>query len=69
MDQKTLANLQEIVFQDQALQSTLRDITDEPDFIIAVCSAALAHGLELQPEDIQSAMQAARRTWIERWIA
>jgi hypothetical protein len=63
-----LTAFQELVLREPVLQSALVDLLDEDAFSAAVCAAAQARGLDVQPQDVQAALLAARRAWIERWI-
>ena len=68
MTQSDLAIFQKMVLDDPDLQADLRSLQDEAAFSQAVVIAAGQRGLVVQLEDVQAALNAARRTWIERWI-
>jgi hypothetical protein len=65
----TLAEFQQQVLHDVALQATLRAITDRAAFITAVVQLGTANGCTFTAQDVDAAMQANQRAWLERWIA
>jgi hypothetical protein len=73
MSQLDLTAFQEHVWREgdasERLRRTLAAIEDRTEFVAAVIDAAREHGFDVQEGDVQEGMQAARRAWIERWIA
>ncbi|NJD07388.1 MAG: hypothetical protein FIA97_12950 [Methylococcaceae bacterium] len=58
----------ERILGDPGLQVRLREITDRREFV-AVCLAISAElGLALDETELQQAMQAGRRAWLERHL-
>ena len=51
-----------------ALQEELREIEDHDEFIQKVVELGGDHGFSFNVEDVKNAMNASRRSWIERWI-
>jgi hypothetical protein len=57
-----------VVLDDFELQSELRGVGDRAEFIRLVTGKANEKGFELTADDVEEAMRAGRRAWIERWI-
>jgi len=51
-----------------ALQEELREIEDHDEFILKVVELGGDHGFSFNVEDVKNAVNASRRSWIERWI-
>lgn len=58
----------QVVLQDEQLQAQLRDITDFTAFVHQVVALGEAHHYQFTTNDVQAALQAQRRAWLERWI-
>ena len=56
------------VLQDLRLQERLRDIRDREMFIQELVSLGQEQGYSFGVEEITLALQASRRTWIERGL-
>lgn len=56
------------VLQDQDLQHQLRTTTDRESFLHLVISLGHERGYRFSVSDVEAALAAARRTWLERWI-
>lgn len=56
------------VLADPALLEQLRRTRDPADFISASIQAAHEMGITLTPAEMEKALRAARREWIERWV-
>jgi len=56
------------VLQDPALQAELRDVADREAFISRVVMLAEARGCRFTAGEVEAALRAARRAWLERWI-
>ncbi len=69
MTAEALHAFQQDVLYNRTLADKLRRIEDEDEFIAAMVTAAQQCGWDVQSEDVQASMNAARRQWIERWIA
>jgi hypothetical protein len=57
-----------LVLADRELEAHLRSIPEWPTFIAAALDAAARHGIVLSEADVLAARDAARRSWLERWI-
>jgi len=58
----------ELVLGSGALQEELRAIDDHEEFIRTVVRLGDDHGFSFNAEDVMTAMNLSRRSWIERWI-
>jgi len=56
------------VLADPMLLERLRRTSDVAQFIRAAVEAAREMNIELSGDEIDSALCAARRNWIERWV-
>jgi hypothetical protein len=57
------------VLGDSTLQEELARITERPAFIAQTVALGQAHGFSFLPEDVEAALQAARRHWLESKMA
>ena len=58
----------QIVLRDPSLQAELMQATDLTDFTSLAIRLGKQHRTRFTAGDVDAAMQAARRAWIERWI-
>ena len=58
----------QLVLATLALQEELREIEDHDEFIQKVVELGSDHGFSFNVEDVKNAVNASRRSWIERWI-
>ena len=63
-----LENFRQRVLAEPALLEELRRTRDTAEFISASIEAAHEMGIALTPAEMEEALCAARREWIERWI-
>ena len=68
MSQETLTQFRQLVFSDTLLQEQLREITDRQEFIEQVVRLGNERGYEFTADDVENALQAERRVWLERWL-
>ena len=68
MAQEQLDRFRDLVLQDSGLQAELRDILDPTAFVARVVELGRERGYEFSAAEVEAAMQAERRAWIERWI-
>lgn len=68
MPDKDLHKFREVLFADTALQETLWNIDDNARFTEVIMVEASKLGLEVTADDMESAVRAGNRRWIERWI-
>ena len=53
---------------DRSLQQALLAAADRSVFTDLVVDLAEQRGWSVTVDEVQSALQAARRTWLERWV-
>lgn len=63
-----MERLQARVLEDPELCQRLLAITDHHVFAQAVAAVAEGSHLPIEPDDIDHALMAARRRWLERWV-
>jgi len=63
-----LAEFQQQVLHDAALQEPLREITDRVAFMDAVVRLGNVNGYTFTTEEVETAMRANQRGWLERWV-
>ena len=56
------------VLNDEQRQRILRDTPDKTSFMSAIMKLAQDGGYDFSFSDVEEAISAARRTWIERWL-
>jgi hypothetical protein len=56
------------VLSDVALQQRLSAYTERDAFVDAVVRAAAEAHLAVTADDVEEAMRAGRRSWLERWV-
>ena len=69
MSQEALERFRSVVVEDDGLQARLNGFDDFQDFKEAVLQAGSERGFEFTPQELDEAIRAARRSWLERWIA
>lgn len=62
---ETFCNL---VFEDAALQERLRQVIDKKLFVDLVVGLGEERGFSFNARDVEEALRANRRAWIERWL-
>ncbi len=62
------AQFRELVMRDAALQKELREIADEEALSARVTAAGRERGFAISGEDLEGAVRANARAWIERWL-
>ena len=68
MSLENFERFRELVLRDLSLQERLREITERAVFIQRVVELGAECGCEITREDVEEAMLANRRAWLERWI-
>ncbi|MDB6079402.1 MAG: Aspartyl/asparaginyl beta-hydroxylase [Akkermansiaceae bacterium] len=58
-----------LVLSEPAIQEELVAITDRRTFLNHTVELGRKHGFDFLEDDVDAALQAARRNWMERWIA
>ena len=54
-----------LVLANEVLQLGLRELRDKESFVQAVVELGSHHGFEFSRDDVEDAMRAGRRAWIE----
>jgi hypothetical protein len=67
MSSEEFEKFRTLVLQDEALQKILREAHPD-EFVSAVIETGKQNGFLFSAQDVEDAMQANRRAWIERWI-
>ena len=57
-----------LVFEDFALQGRLRQVIDRELFVDLVVRLGEEHALTFNAKDVDEALRANRRAWLERWL-
>jgi hypothetical protein len=57
-----------VVLCDQDLQEQLRETPDKESFLDLMITLGHARGYQFSIADVEAALLAAHRTWLERWI-
>ena len=68
MSQEQFEQFRNVVLEDLSLQKQLRAFTGRDTFIPCVVKLGAERGFQFTAEDVEDAMNASRRVWIERWI-
>lgn len=68
MSQESFENFRSLVLEDHSLQQTLREKSDYSDFVELVVSVGNERGYDFTANDVNSAYNASRRAWIQRWF-
>jgi hypothetical protein len=68
MSMTDFCEFRELVLQEKGLQLLLRDIEDRDEFVNSVIAIGRECGFMLTRDDVDAAMLAGRRSWIERWV-
>jgi hypothetical protein len=63
-----LDRLRADVVADPGLLSRLLTHRERSSFTDAVCALAAERGLAVTPAEVDEALRAARRAWLERWV-
>ena len=56
------------VLADPGLQARLLAVPERATFVAAVVDLGAELGLAVEPGDVEAALVAARRSWLERWV-
>jgi hypothetical protein len=66
--ESALEQLRQLVVTRPELHNELYAERDRERFVHRVVEVAAAHGLVLSTDEIDDAMRAGRRSWVERWL-
>lgn len=68
MSQEQFEQFRNVVLEDLSLQKQLREFTRRNMFVAQVVKSGAERGFQFTAEDVEEAMNANHRDWIERWI-
>ena len=68
MSQENFDRFRNLVLEDVTLQDQLKDITDYQLFADTVVNIGNERGYRFTKLEVESAVNASRRAWFERWI-
>lgn len=68
MSLSDLERFRQLVSEDPALQETLLSVSDNEAFIALVIELGQQRGCMVSANDVQTALDAGRRSWLERYI-
>ena len=68
MPMESFEQFRQMVLDTPALQERLRAITDPISFVELVVQVGEEHGCYFTPEDVETAMSANRKAWLQQRI-
>lgn len=68
MAQESLAQFQQLVLADEALQTRLWQTNARADFITLVVRLGVERGYDFTAAEVAAALIAGRRAWLEVWV-
>lgn len=68
MAKENLEKFRQLVLEDLSLQEKLRDIKDREAFVALTVRLGEERGCVFYGEDVEDALDASRRAWLERWL-
>ena len=68
MSDTAFSEFRTAVLADTDLQDKLRKTDDHAEFVSSVVDLASKLGVDLSINDVENALRAGRKAWIERWI-
>jgi hypothetical protein len=68
MAQADLEKFRRLVLADAELQAQLWQTREREAFINLVVRLGAAHDCHFTPAEVQAALDAGRRAWLERWL-
>lgn len=68
MTQSDFDRFRQMVAEDRTLQDKLLEASEKAAFIRLVIGLGREQGLVLTAGDVESALNAGMRAWVERWI-
>ena len=63
-----IVELRRAVHSDQGLERRVQDAPDLETWVALVLEVAAERGLAVSRTEVEDAMNAARRAWLERWL-
>lgn len=68
MSRENFENFRALVWKDAALQQKLRPVTNREAFQLLIVETGQERGFDFTREEVEAALQAGQRAWIERWV-
>lgn len=68
MSTASFEQFRQLVLNDPALQQQLRSTPNMQAFLDLTVQLGVEHGYDFSIDEVQAALQASRRAWLERWI-
>ena len=68
MSAASFEQFRQLVLADPALQQQLRATASLPAFLALTVQLGVERGYDVTVEDVQAALNASRRAWLERWV-
>ena len=68
MSRENYDQFHQLVLREPALQLKLREERDLIRFVNLVVQTGKEHGFDFTSDDVQAALNASRRAWLEKWI-
>lgn len=68
MTQTDLEKFRRLVLTDAELQAQLWQTRERDAFIALVVRLGAERDCQFTPQDVQAALDAGRRAWLERWL-
>ena len=68
MSEEQFQQFRDLVLRSRALQARLDTEEDVRHFVPLVVRLGAENGYEFRDADVEQALSAARRAWLERWL-
>ncbi len=68
MSEEKLSQFRGVIFSDVSLQEKLREMADREEFVRTVVKLGSESGFDFTADEVENALRAGRRVWIERWL-
>lgn len=68
MSEEKLSQFRSVIFFDISLQEKLREMADREEFIRTAVELGSERGFDFTADEVENALRAGRRVWIERWL-
>ncbi|HEX8265607.1 MAG TPA: Nif11-like leader peptide family natural product precursor [Pyrinomonadaceae bacterium] len=68
MSEEKLSQFRSVIFFDVSLQKKLREMTDREEFVRTIVELGNERGFDFTAGEVENALHAGRRVWIERWL-
>jgi hypothetical protein len=68
MPENGLEQFRQFALQDEALQKRLRETDGRQEFVALMLRLGAERGYRFTAEEVEEALSASWRAWIERWV-